>query len=81
MSIGFSLFFGAMFAKIWTCHVLHTQNKRKINNNQSYLIITVFCTLDIIILVIWYLYDPMSRRMEYFPLEDPPSTIDDDVKV
>lgn len=31
LSVGFSLFFGAMFAKIWVCHVLHTQNKRKVS--------------------------------------------------
>ncbi|UXI15899.1 transmembrane and TPR repeat-containing protein 2 [Sarcoptes scabiei] len=80
LSVGFSLFFGAMFAKIWVCHVLHTQNKRKINNNQIYLIVGVFCSLDLIILAIWLFHDPMTRRMEYFPLEDPPLDLDDDVK-
>ena len=66
--MGFSLFFGAMFAKTWICHVLHTQNKRKINNNQIYLIIFIFAALDVIILVIWYLKDPMRRVIEVLPV-------------
>lgn len=69
-----------MFAKTWMCHVLHTQNKRKVSNGYIYWIVGTFCVLDLIIITVWYLRDPMGRRMEYFPLENP-EHIDDDVKV
>lgn len=52
----------------------------QISNNQVYLIISIFCLLDVTLLIIWYIKDPMSRRMEYFPLENP-ELLDDDVKV
>lgn len=36
--------------------------------------------LDLILLLVWQLYDPLQRKIELFPLEDPSST-DDDVKI
>lgn len=59
--------------------MLHTQNKRKVSNNQTYLIVSIFCLADMVILAVWYLKDPMFRRMEYFPLENP-ETHEDDIK-
>lgn len=40
----------------------------QINNNQIYLIIFIFAALDVIILVIWYLKDPMKRVIEVLPI-------------
>lgn len=42
--------------------------------------IASFCTIDLVILTVWYLRDPMIRRLETFPLEDPDIT-DEDIKV
>lgn len=36
--------------------------------------------IDLILLLVWQLYDPLQRKIELFPLEDPPST-EDDVKI
>lgn len=36
--------------------------------------------VDLVLLLTWQLYDPLQRRLETFPLEDPLS-IDDDVKI
>lgn len=35
---------------------------------------------DVVLLLTWQLYDPLQRRLETFPLEDPAS-ISDDVKI
>lgn len=37
-------------------------------------------SFDIVLLLTWQLYDPLQRRLETFPLEDPIST-SDDVKI
>lgn len=36
--------------------------------------------VDLIILLTWQIYDPLQRRLEQFPLEDPES-VNDDVKI
>lgn len=36
--------------------------------------------VDLVILLTWQIYDPLQRRLEQFPLEDPES-INDDVKI
>lgn len=36
--------------------------------------------VDLVILLTWQIYDPLQRRLETFPLEDPES-INDDVKI
>ncbi|XP_054160716.1 gamma-aminobutyric acid type B receptor subunit 1-like [Oppia nitens] len=89
LSIGFSLFFGAMFAKIWYCHLLHTQSKRKeiniylqkINNNHIYIMILGFCSIDLIILSVWFLKDPIKMDVKTFPLMDPDINVDEDIKI
>jgi len=42
--------------------------------------ILTFCSIDVIILTIWYLKDPMYLQIENFPLVDP-DIIDEDIKV
>lgn len=37
-------------------------------------------SFDIVLLLTWQLYDPLQRRLETFPLEDP-LLITDDVKI
>ena len=36
--------------------------------------------VDVVILLTWQLYDPLQRRIEVFPLEDPVSS-EDDIKI
>lgn len=52
----------------------------QINHSQIYLIISTFCCVDIVILVIWFFKDPMYRRMRHFPLKDT-HLLDNDVKL
>lgn len=42
--------------------------------------VTGLLCFDFVILLTWQLYDPLQRRLEKFPLEDPAS-INDDVKI
>jgi gamma-aminobutyric acid type B receptor len=42
--------------------------------------VTGFLLVDFVILLTWQLYDPLQRRIEVFPLEDPVST-EDDIKI
>jgi len=34
-------------------------------------------SVDLIILLTWQIYDPLQRRLEQFPLEEPASSFDD----
>jgi gamma-aminobutyric acid type B receptor len=53
---------------------------QKVEPWKLYLMVTGFLLVDLVILLTWQLYDPLQRRIEVFPLEDPPST-DDDIKI
>lgn len=33
--------------------------------------------IDLVLLLVWQLYDPLQRKIELFPLEDPSSAADD----
>lgn len=39
--------------------------------------VTGLLVLDIVIMLAWQLHDPLQRRVELFPLEDPISAADD----
>lgn len=45
-----------------------------------YSMVSGLLVIDLIVLTAWQVYDPLQRRMQVFPLEDPAST-DDDVKI
>ena len=45
-----------------------------------YVMVGIFVVLDIVLLAVWQLADPMQRTLETFPLEIPEET-DDDVKI
>jgi gamma-aminobutyric acid type B receptor len=42
--------------------------------------VTGFLLVDLVILLTWQLHDPLQRRIEVFPLEEPLST-EDDIKI
>ncbi|XP_073987605.1 gamma-aminobutyric acid type B receptor subunit 1 isoform X2 [Rhodnius prolixus] len=84
LSIGFTLGYGAMFSKVWRVHRLTTKAKadtvKKVQPWKLYTMVAGLLTIDLVILLTWQLYDPLQRRIEVFPLEDPVST-DDDIKI
>ncbi|KAK3920331.1 Gamma-aminobutyric acid type B receptor subunit 1 [Frankliniella fusca] len=83
LSIGFTLAYGAMFSKVWRVHRLTTHNKpdtKKIEPWKLYTMVTGLLLIDLVLLMTWQLYDPLQRRIEVFPLEEPTNT-DDDVKI
>lgn len=53
---------------------------QKVEPWKLYLMVTGFLLVDIVILLTWQLYDPLQRRIEVFPLENPVST-EDDIKI
>lgn len=53
---------------------------QKVEPWKLYLMVTGFLVVDLVILLTWQLYDPLQRRIEVFPLEDPLS-VDDDIKI
>ncbi|XP_069685797.1 gamma-aminobutyric acid type B receptor subunit 1 isoform X3 [Periplaneta americana] len=83
LCIGFTLAYGAMFSKVWRVHRLTTKAKsevKKVEPWKLYLMVTGFLLVDLVLLLTWQLYDPLQRRIEVFPLEDPVST-EDDIKI
>lgn len=42
--------------------------------------VTILLIIDLVLLMTWQLYDPLQRRIEQFPLENPIKT-EDDIKI
>ncbi|XP_006611610.1 gamma-aminobutyric acid type B receptor subunit 1 isoform X2 [Apis laboriosa] len=85
LSTGFTLAFGAMFSKVWRVHRLTTktkadQAKKKIQPWKLYTMVSGLLAVDIVLLVCWQVLDPLQRKMETFPLEQPPFG-DDDARI
>lgn len=51
--------------------------QKKVEPWKLYTMVTGLLCVDLLILLTWQLYDPLQRRLEAFPLEDPLSSIDD----
>ena len=54
--------------------------QKKIEPWKLYTMVTGLLLIDLVLLMTWQLYDPLQRRIEVFPLEEPTNT-DDDVKI
>lgn len=64
LNVGFSLFFGSMFWKVWQSYLLSTRNIPPIGktaNQQVFMTVGSFCLIDVIILTVWKLHEPMDR--------------------
>uniref|UniRef100_T1KK54 G-protein coupled receptors family 3 profile domain-containing protein n=1 Tax=Tetranychus urticae TaxID=32264 RepID=T1KK54_TETUR len=85
LSISFSLFFGAMFTKVWFAYRLSTQleesSKSKVENAQVILMISLFCVIDIAILTSWFIKSPMIRITEKLEQEDADDPNDENIKI
>ncbi|XP_030766510.1 gamma-aminobutyric acid type B receptor subunit 1 [Sitophilus oryzae] len=84
MAVGFTLSFGAMFSKVWRVHRLSTKAKtdpkvrmKKVQPWKLYSMVSGLLVIDIIIMLAWQIIDPLYRKIEMFPLEDPPEESDD----
>ncbi|XP_065170312.1 gamma-aminobutyric acid type B receptor subunit 1 isoform X2 [Atheta coriaria] len=84
ITFGFTLSYGAMFSKVWRVHRLTTKAKsdpkvktKTVQPWKLYSMVTGLLVLDIVIMLAWQLHDPLQRRVELFPLEDPISAADD----
>ncbi|XP_076252182.1 gamma-aminobutyric acid type B receptor subunit 1 isoform X2 [Rhynchophorus ferrugineus] len=84
MAIGFTLSFGAMFSKVWRVHRLSTKAKtdpkvrmKKVQPWKLYSMVSGLLVIDIIIMMAWQIIDPLYRKIEMFPLEDPAEESDD----
>uniref|UniRef100_A0A182T1G1 G-protein coupled receptors family 3 profile domain-containing protein n=1 Tax=Anopheles maculatus TaxID=74869 RepID=A0A182T1G1_9DIPT len=84
LSTGFTLAYGAMFSKVWRVHRFTTKTKtdpkKKVEPWKLYTMVSGLLTIDLVILLTWQMQDPLQRRLETFPLEDPISS-NDDVKI
>ncbi|XP_072030128.1 gamma-aminobutyric acid type B receptor subunit 2-like [Amphiura filiformis] len=61
LSIGFVLAFGSMFSKTWRVYrvaALKTPKRRKITDNQLYIMVICFFGLDVCVLTLWQILDP-----------------------
>lgn len=54
--------------------------QKKIEPWKLYTMVAGLLAVDLVFLLAWQIYDPMQRRIEVFPLEDPVNT-DDDIKI
>ncbi|XP_022094222.1 gamma-aminobutyric acid type B receptor subunit 2-like isoform X2 [Acanthaster planci] len=63
LCLGFTLAFGAMFSKTWRVHRIFTNIKMKkkvIKDGQLMAIVGFMAVIDLIILVVWQIVDPMK---------------------
>ncbi|XP_050307977.1 gamma-aminobutyric acid type B receptor subunit 1 [Anthonomus grandis grandis] len=84
LAIGFTLSFGAMFSKVWRVHRLSTKAKtdpknrmKKVQPWKLYSMVSGLLVVDLIIMISWQVLDPLQRRIELFPLEEPEDELDD----
>ncbi|XP_038063944.1 gamma-aminobutyric acid type B receptor subunit 1-like [Patiria miniata] len=85
LAVAFSLGYGAMFSKIWMMHSLVTQEKsesedgrrrrrkislQKVEVWKMYLMIGVLLVVDLVLLTVWQIIDPLYRLVEDFDKEE-----------
>jgi len=86
LCLGFTLAFGAMFSKVWRVHRQSTKSKeeaKKIKEepknskkNVDWILVALLF-VDVLVLFIWFIVDPLYRRLENFQLESPLDTKED----
>ncbi|XP_072032781.1 gamma-aminobutyric acid type B receptor subunit 2-like [Amphiura filiformis] len=80
--IGFSLSFGAMFSKTWRVHRIFTTKSvvpKRIRDGQLFGQVAALVLLDVAVLLIWEIIDPMKIQIvKGYPVADPD---DDDILI
>lgn len=77
LTIGFTLAYGSMFSKVWTIYRVTTRRKkniRQVRECEFYAVLGIFVAIDVAILTIWQVVDPLARKLELFPHETPANT-------
>ncbi|XP_006822137.1 gamma-aminobutyric acid type B receptor subunit 2-like, partial [Saccoglossus kowalevskii] len=75
ISVGFVTAYGAMFSKTWRVHrvaALKTVKRRIVTDRQLYGMVLVLVMIDVTILTVWQIMDPLYRETEMLRLEDDP---------
>ncbi|XP_022091351.1 uncharacterized protein LOC110979652 isoform X2 [Acanthaster planci] len=75
LSIGFVLAFGAMFSKTWRVHrvaAFKTPKRRIVTDRQLFVMVFVLLLVDVIILIMWQVIDPVKLQSEDLYQQDDP---------
>ncbi|CAG7672082.1 unnamed protein product [Allacma fusca] len=78
LSTGFSLAFGAMFAKTYRVHRIFTRSclgvvkNKLLRDTQLMTVVMTLLVIDCIIVSSWAIFDPMHRKLQNLTIEDDP---------
>ncbi|XP_044837527.1 gamma-aminobutyric acid type B receptor subunit 1 isoform X1 [Mauremys mutica] len=82
LGLGFSLAYGSMFTKIWWVHTVFTKKEEKKERRKTlepwklYATVGLLVGLDVVMLAVWQIVDPLHRTIEEFTKEEPKTDID-----
>uniref|UniRef100_A0A8C3S9R1 Gamma-aminobutyric acid type B receptor subunit 1 n=1 Tax=Chelydra serpentina TaxID=8475 RepID=A0A8C3S9R1_CHESE len=82
LGLGFSLAYGSMFTKIWWVHTVFTKKEEKKERRKTlepwklYATVGLLVGLDVVMLAVWQIIDPLHRTIEEFTKEEPKTDID-----
>ncbi|XP_072016481.1 gamma-aminobutyric acid type B receptor subunit 2-like [Amphiura filiformis] len=75
LSLGFVLAFGSMFSKTWRVHKIaafKTPKRVIIKDQQLFLMVFVLLLIDVCVLAVWHIIDPMEvGTLELYEIDDP----------
>ncbi|XP_038071683.1 uncharacterized protein LOC119740441 [Patiria miniata] len=75
LSVGFVLAFGAMFSKTWRVHrvaAFKTPKRRIVTDKQLFIMVFVLLLVDVIILILWQVIDPVRlQSVDLYQQDDP----------
>ncbi|XP_041350597.1 gamma-aminobutyric acid type B receptor subunit 2-like isoform X2 [Gigantopelta aegis] len=72
IAVGFSLAFGGLFAKTWRVYLIFTngaKQKKIVKDSQLFLMVSMLITINISIIIIWFMIDPLDVTIENLPTE------------
>ncbi|KAK1880373.1 Gamma-aminobutyric acid type B receptor subunit 1, partial [Dissostichus eleginoides] len=82
LGLGFSLAYGSMFTKIWWVHTVFTKKEEKKDKRKHlepwklYATVGVLLAIDILLLMLWQIVDPLHITVEKFTREAPKGDLD-----
>lgn len=66
-----------LFNLIYNKCIRFLWSQKKVEPWKLYTMVSGLLVIDLLILASWQVFDPLQRKLESFPEEKPPSTIDD----
>ncbi|XP_072030589.1 gamma-aminobutyric acid type B receptor subunit 2-like [Amphiura filiformis] len=76
LSVGFVLAFGSMFSKTWRVHkvtAFKTAKRIIITDKDLFLLVLILLIIDVAVLTIWQIVDPLSVEVQDLPIQDDPA--------